>query len=281
MDLVNLSDGSPIYMRVRVPNEQVAELQGLMKQVTYSNGRTEQQVVTQVELRPDEAQATEVIWTGFIRLEHGGEYELLAKEGLQVYIADQPWNGKQYLGRGLYHLLVVWRGGNIGNAQLNWQILDHDPEPVPTQAFFHMSTSEQGLLGTYWRNANWEGEPLFQQVTPFLLLSWPDEQPIVPNGEFSARYVGSLHVTRAGSYLLRVEADDGARLILDGDALGEGLIPGQPNNFETTVELKVGDHPIQIDYFQQGGGSALRLFWRYGDEELTPVPPDALIPIQP
>jgi len=281
MELVNLFDGSPIYMRVRVPNEQVAEFQGLIKQVTYSNGQTEQQVVPQVELSPDEAQATEVIWTGFIRLEHGGEYELLGQEGLQVYLADQPWNGKQYLGRGLYKLLVVWRGGDIGNAQLSWQIPDHDPEPVPAQALFHMSTSEQGLLGTYWRNANWEGEPLFQQVTPFLLLAWPDEQPIVPNGEFSARYVGLLHVTRAGSYLLRVEADDGARLLLDGNVLGEGLIPGQPNSFETTVELEVGDHPIQIDYFQQGGGSALRLFWRYSDEQLTPVPPDTLIPVQP
>jgi PA14 domain len=281
MDLVNLSDGSPIYMRVRVPHEQVTELQGLIKDVIYSNGQMEQQVVKQVELSPDEAQATEVIWSGFIRLEHGGEYELLAEGGLQVYVADQPWDGKRYLGRGLYKLLVVWRGGDIANAQLNWRVPDHDTEPVPAQTLFHISISEQGLLGTYWHNVNWEGEPLFQQVTPFLLLAWPDEQPIVPNGEFSARYVGLLHVTRPGSYLLRVEADDGARLLLDGNVLGEGLIPGRPNTFETTVELEVGDHPIQIDYFQQGGGSALRLFWRFGDEDLAPVPPDALIPIQP
>ena len=281
MDLVKLSDGSPIYMRVRVPQEQVAELQGLIKEVTYPNGQTEKLIVKQVELSPDEAQATEVIWSGFIRLEHGGEYEMLNKEGLQVYIADQPWNGKRYLGRGLYKLLIFWRGGDIANAQLSWRIPDRDAEMVPAQALFHMSASEQGLLGTYWRNSNWEGEPLFQQVTPFLLLAWPDEQPIVPNGEFSARYVGILHITRAGSYLLRVEADDGARLILDGNVLGEGLIPGQPNYFEVPVELEAGDHPIQIDYFQQGGGSALRLFWRYGDEELTPVPPGALIPIQP
>ena len=281
MDLVKLSDGSPIYMRVRVSQKQVAELQGLIKEITYPNGQTEQLIVKQVELSPDEAQATEVIWSGFIRLEHGGEYEMLNKDGLQVYIADQPWNGKRYLGRGLYKLLIVWRGGDIANAQLNWRIPDRDAELVPAQALFHISTSEQGLLGTYWRNSNWEGEPLFQQVTPFLLLAWPDEQPIVPNGEFSARYVGVLHITRAGSYLLRVEADDGARLILDGSVLGEGLIPGQPSNFEATVELEAGDHPIQIDYFQQGGGSALRLFWRYGDEELTPVPPGALSPIQP
>jgi hypothetical protein len=88
-------------------------------------------------------------------------------------------------------------------------------------------------------------------------------------------------VTQPGTYFFRVEADDGARLILDGNLIGEGLVPGQPNSFDTTVELTEGDHPIQIDYFQQGGGSTLRLFWRYGNEPLTPVPPTVLLPAQP
>jgi hypothetical protein len=114
-----------------------------------------------------------------------------------------------------------------------------------------------------------------------LLLAWPDEQPIVPNGEFSARYTGSLRVVDAGIYQFRIEADDGARLTLDGAVLGEGLTAGQPNDINATVNLSSGDHPIQIDYFQQGGGSALRFFWSYNGELLTPVPPSALIPAQP
>jgi hypothetical protein len=128
---------------------------------------------------------------------------------------------------------------------------------------------------------NWEGEYVFQQVTPFLLLAWPDEQPFVPGGEFSARYTGLLHVTEPGAYFFVIEADDGARLTLDGNVISEGLIAGQPNTLEATVELSAGDHPIQIDYFQQGGGTALRWFWRYGDQPLSPVPPTALTPAQP
>jgi hypothetical protein len=279
MELVNLADGSPLYFRIEVPHSQVAELQGLIQRITHRDGRTEERAVSQIEV--DDAKITEASWEGAIRLEHGGEYEFRGEDGLQVFLDDQLIEGKHYLGRGLYRLRLLWERGSGSDPQLLWQVNNGSPEPVPQEALFRITQPPQGLLGTYWRNMNWEGEPVFQQVAPFLLLAWPDEQPIVPNGEFSARYTGLLHVTQPGPYLFRVEADDGARLILDGNLIGEGLVPGQPNSFEAPVELTEGDHPIQIDYFQQGGGSALRLFWRYGNEPLTPVPPTVLLPDQP
>ncbi len=67
-------------------------------------------------------------------------------------------------------------------------------------------------------------------------------------------------------------------LIIDGVELGASLEPNQPNDFEVRTELTKGRHPIQIDYFQQGGGSALRLFWQFGDNPLTPIPPEVLFP---
>jgi hypothetical protein len=145
---------------------------------------------------------------------------------------------------------------------------------------FNTQEFQQGLLGTYWRNMKWEGEPLFRQLTPFLLLAWPDEHRVLPDEQFSARFTGALHVTNPGKYLLSIKADDGARLTLDGQVLGEGLEPGRPHDFDATVDLAAGDHPIQIDYFQQGGSSSLRFFWRHEDGPQTPVPPSALIPAQ-
>jgi hypothetical protein len=198
-----------------------------------------------------------------------------------VFLDDQLMEGKQYLGRGLYQLRLEWQRGSGGEPRLIWQVNDQEPEPVPVEALFRITRPPQGLLASYWRNMNWEGEHVFQQITPFLLLAWPDEQPFVPSGEFSARYTGLLHVTEPGAYFFHIEADDGARLILDGNVISEGLIAGQPNTLEATVHLTAGDHPIQIDYFQQGGGTALRLFWSYGDQPLLPVPPTALTPAQP
>jgi hypothetical protein len=281
MDLVQLRPEEPLYMRIKLSAAQVGALQGLDQVLTYADGRQELRVVSQVELSAIDTALKEVTWEGAIRLEHGGDYILYGEDGLEVFLDGQPFDGMHYLGRGIYRLRVVADAPFGSNARLLWQMPGGETVPVPPQALFRVTGPQQGLLGTYWDNMNWEGNPVFRQVTPFLLLAWPDEQPIVPNGEFSARFTGSLRVAKPGNYEFKIQADDGARLTLDGAVLGEGLTAGQPNDFNVSTELGVGDHPIQIDYFQQGGGTALRFFWSYNGQPLTPVPPSALIPAQP
>jgi hypothetical protein len=56
---------------------------------------------------------------------------------------------------------------------------------------------------------------------------------------------------------------------------------GRPNVFDATLDLAAGDHPIEIDYFQQGGGTSLKFYWSKDGGEVTPVPPTALIPASP
>jgi hypothetical protein len=282
VDLVHLRPEEPLYMRVKIPQQQIAAMQGLDEVLTYADGHQEQRVASRVEISANDSPLKAVTWEGAIRLEHGGDYVLHGDGGLQVFIDEQQIDGTHYFGRGIYRLRVVGDGQIGTDARLIWQIPGGDTAvPVPPQSLFRITGPVQGLLGIYWNNMNWEGTPLFHQVTPFLLLGWPEEQPIVPNGEFSARYIGSLHVVEPGSYQFRIEADDGARLTLDGVVLGEGLTAGQPNEFNATVDLTAGDHPIDVDYFQQGGGSTLRFFWSLNGAPLTAVPPAALIPGQP
>ncbi|HTP00988.1 MAG TPA: PA14 domain-containing protein [Anaerolineales bacterium] len=281
MEMVTLPDGSPNYMRVEIAESQLKALQGLREDVTLANGQHKTYTVPDISASADNAGSGAVTWTGALRLEHGNRYEIRPSEGLQVYIDGEPMDSPRYLGRGLYSLRVESSSVPTEGTGLSWKIGDADFVPIPPQAFFQLTGLDHGLLGTYWDNVNWEGAPLFHQVAPFLQLAWPDEQPIVPNGPFSARFTGKLHVTDAGPYDFKVEADDGARLTIDGTVLGEGMTAGQPNNFQGSMLLAAGDHPIQLDYFQQGGGSALRLYWRSLDQDWAPVPPEALIPAQP
>ena len=149
-------------------------------------------------------------------------------------------------------------------------------EAVPAAAFFNVSPPQQGLWATYYANDNWSGPPLMEQITPFLLLAWPPNEPTFH--PFSATYAGLLRIETPGFYRFRIEADDGVRLTLDGALLGEGLIPDRPNTVSVSIELAAGDHPLQIDYFQKGGGSALEFFWSPPNGGEVPVPPSALSP---
>lgn len=281
MELMRLPDNDPYYMRVEIPQAQVAALQGLKQTITYADGRQEEQTVPQVELNAPEDDVAEVVWEGAIRLEHGGEYELVGEGGLEVYLDGKALEGFHYLGRGFYGLRVVWRPGMSEEVRLVWRQAEQEPTAVPREALFSITWPQHGLLGAYYDNPDWEGDPVFMQVTPFLQLAWPDEPPIRGSDMFSARYTGMLRITDSGIYTFRIDADDGVRLIINGEVLGEAILPNQPNTIEASIDLEAGEHPIQIDYFQLGGGSALKVFWRQGDDSWIPVPPSAFIPAQP
>jgi hypothetical protein len=282
IELVRLEDVGPLYMRVEIDHAEVAALQGLDERLTMADGRRQERAVAQVDLLDGTApEGAAVEWEGTLRVERGGEYELRGEGGLQLFVDGSAWEGRHHLGRGLYRLRIERPAGAAGAARLLWQPPEQLLGPVPPEALFRVRGPRQGLLGAYYSGMGWEGEPLFQQITPFLFLSWPDEARFTPDGSFSARFSGSLRIVEPGSYRLRVEADDGARLTLDGVVVGEELTLGRANSFELTVALEPGDHALQIDYVQQGGGSALQLLWSRDGEPLSIVPPSALVPAQP
>lgn len=83
--------------------------------------------------------------------------------------------------------------------------------------------------------------------------------PWVPAEEFGLRFGGYLSVPADGVYELRLTSDDGSvlrlggRVIVDHDGLhGASTAEGQ-------VALAAGVHPLQLHYFQAGGGQALSL----------------------
>jgi hypothetical protein len=248
----------------------------LTERVTYADGRTEERAVKQVEFKPGDAPVTRVTWEGGLRIQEPNEYEPRTEGGLQMFLEGQPWAERRYLGRGMYPLRAEWNGE--GKPKFEWRITGGKPLPLPPGTLFRVVAPRNGLLAGYYNNEKWEGDPLIRQIVPFLLFAWTDQPPIQPGGPFSARFTGALRVTEPGSYRFRIIADDGARLSLDDKVLAEALEPGQEQIFEVTTDLSKGDHPIVIDYFQQGVGSSLRLYWQKGDAPFVLVPPDALVP---
>jgi WD40 repeat protein len=101
--------------------------------------------------------------------------------------------------------------------------------------------------------------------------------PLVPGDFFSVRWTGWLKAPKPGRYTLRLEADDGARLWLDGRLLIDLWQGGVPKSHGVEVELTERPHEIRVEYFELTVTASVRLSWAQKDGfAREPVPPWAL-----
>jgi alpha-D-xyloside xylohydrolase len=147
---------------------------------------------------------------------------------------------------------------------------------VPDRYLFRRSPSGNGLLGTYYRGSEWAPPVFMQRLDPILVAAWPEDEPMY--GPFSVIWTGELLAPVDGLYQIQINADDGARLWLDGRVLAEGMVPDTANVIRTSMKLTAGPHPIRIDYFQRGGGKSLEFFWRPPGLPMQPVSAQYLRP---
>jgi hypothetical protein len=269
------STGRPLFLRVWLPEADLAAQQGLRLTVLYTDGESETRQVPDLA-RPPLEDVRQLRWEGSLRLDQSGLYDF-GVEGATLLLNGELWDLPRYLGRGLHTLTLIQDDPSARPAViLRWRTPAHFGEAVTADHFFVTSPPRQGLTGFYYAGENWEGQPVLRQETPFLLLSWPWNEPL-PH-PFSATFVGSLQIDTPGLYRFRINADDGVRLSLNGEVLGEALTPDRPNQIWAERELSPGRYPIRIDYFQRYGGSALEFFWQPPGESEQPVPPRVLYP---
>lgn len=272
---------TPLYIQIDIPQTAIQAIQGLKVKVSHADGKTENRIDPNIDDVWKQSNITTAEWTGGIRFGKSGFYEFKTEGNLSVSIDGQVSNGRQFFCYGLHDITVSQTDSQRQElARLSWVRPDGQAETVPPQVFFQTPVPQIGLLGQYYNNATWQGEPICTRLTPFFLLSWPDNEPVP--APFSARYTGYLKIAQSGNYHFAINADDGARLTLDNEVVGEGMIPDRPNNLELDLTLEEGYHPIQIDYFQSGGGNTLEFYWRPPDSgDQVPIPPWALSPTKP
>lgn len=284
-ELVEGPGGQPLYLSVTVPGAEISALQGLNGEFAPAPG-------TLVRLRYDgaprfawpasaaEQAGAEAIasWFGSLSVPASGQYDFEVDGPGQLWLDGQPWTGARFLGKGLHTLAVQQtEPGAEAVIGLSWlRPGQAEAEPVPPNSFFIAAAPGSGLRGEYFAGELWEGEPVFTRVDPLLLFAWPEEEPWP--APFSVRWTGTLAAPVDGVYRFQLNADDGVRLWLDGELVGESVVPDNVNLIDVQRELRAGSHAIRIDYFQRGGGKALELWWQPPGEALQPVPPGVLTP---
>jgi len=215
-------------------------------------------------------------WNGVLYVPQFGHYTfaLEAPGGMSLTLDGQVFEGEgeitiaPLLAQGNHDLRLQAEGGQ-GHVRLAWQLSGEELAPIPTWALYSFPVSAHGLLGKYYANPNWEGEPALVRVDPVLNVYFhltPLPRP------YSVEWTGALDVPYAGVYALGLRSVDAARLYLDDQLAVEAMVPDQYT--EQLVTLEAGLHDMRITYQDQTGRSRIHLYWTRpgGGTEIIPSP---------
>ncbi len=91
----------------------------------------------------------------------------------------------------------------------------------------------------------------------------------MPGTSWSARWTGTLHPPTTGTYTFSLTSDDGSRLFVNGQQVINNWADQPPTTKTGSIALTAGQPvSIEVDYFQDGGGSQLNLGWQIPNQNL-------------
>lgn len=90
------------------------------------------------------------------------------------------------------------------------------------------------------------------------------------NHDYGMVFSGYLMVPETGVYQFQLSSNDGSKMIISGRELpNDGLHGLEEKSLD--IALARGLHPVEIQYFQAGGGDILKLEWKSKGMERCPV----------
>ncbi len=127
---------------------------------------------------------------------------------------------------------------------------------------------KHGLLGTYYANDHFEGEPVKKQIDPTIDFDWNWSGPSGMNPEyFSVIWEGRLQAPEDGDFVLAIGSDDGSRLYINGkmeiDNWGGHAVLYKFAKIPLEKEIPVD---IRIEYNELSGGAGIHLKWQKAEE---------------
>jgi len=122
----------------------------------------------------------------------------------------------------------------------------------------------RGLIGKYYSNTEWRGEPVFTARDRQISLDAVEQrQETFPQQNFSISWSGWIMIPKDGEYGFATDSDDGSSITLDGvTRVVENGGYHVARKVSGTIFLTKGMHSIQISYLQGGGAYKLRVFWQ-------------------
>ena len=141
-----------------------------------------------------------------------------------------------------------------------------------------------GLRGQYYANTLYTspfvGTPLVR-TDATINFNWntnsPD--PTIPTSNYTVRWTGMVQPLFNQTYTFYTTTDDGVRLFVNGQELINEWVPQSPTTWSASISLQALQlYPIEMDYFQSGGGAIAQLSWSIPSTALNTIPESQLYP---
>lgn len=192
--------------------------------------------------------------------------------------------------------IEVQSGEAPGRLRLSWSGPGFAPTVVGGDALYTFRLGDQGLVGYYYPNANWEGAPALVRNDLLITPNNPLREP------FSILWRGKLAIPTSGLYTIGARSDDGSFVFIDGQLVVDNGGSHGAEDRSGQIMLEQGFHDIEVRYNELGGSREMQLWWQppnqgravidsrflfplEGDEipaGLTlPPPPEIALPFQP
>ncbi|BDA77200.1 hypothetical protein LPTSP3_g01300 [Leptospira kobayashii] len=226
-------------------------------------------------------------WIGKIKSSYSEKYKFTTRtdDGTRLWvdgklIIDQwkdmgtsEFSGELALTAGKeYNLKMEYydRGGDA-YAELLWESPSFSKSTIRKIGSLDYGYS---LVTPFGTETNWDAnyfkgrefkEPILKNKTDVLnfISSAEPFTKGVPLENFCARFSSFLQVPVTGDYTFFVTSDDGVRVKIANQTLIDQWTWMGPTEFSETTKLNEGDPvPIEIEYFQGGGGKYLKLEWQ-------------------
>jgi hypothetical protein len=280
--------GNVVLLKYLIPREAIAARRGVdARYVSLENAEQDTQatVDAQIEFDWEDAPPRDyplvATWSGGLLASEYGTYVLRVETqgdfvlGLDETIVMSGTGSQErqvVMARGVHALYLECRIGGPGRVRFMWMPPGESTLSVVSQdVLYRSSWPVRGLVGRFYANNDWSGEPQFVRIDHQIAYYFhflPMARP------YTVEWVGRLAAPLSGPYRLGLQAVTRASLYVDGEIAIGNAEYGQLA--ETEWQLDAGMHDIRVRYLDDLGHSKVYLYWQPPDGEFEHIPADVL-----
>lgn len=136
--------------------------------------------------------------------------------------------------------------------------------PIPNE-YLTQANGDAGLQGEYYSNPTLSGNPAMTRTDSNVDFEYFPAVTSAGLGSknWSARWTGALKAPQDGDYTFFLTSDDGSRLYINGNLVVDNWGDHSTQTRSGSFRFIAGQsYNIEVQYYQNSGGSAVHLAWR-------------------